>query len=43
MVLTKADLQQIKATINLDILLKLNASINNNINTKMDELDKTIH
>ena len=39
MVLTKADLQQIKETLNIEgILLKPNASSN----TKIDELDKTI-
>ena len=43
MVLTKADLQQIKETLNIeDILLKFKVSINSNINTKIEELDLTI-
>ena len=43
MVLTKANLQQIKETLNIeDILLKFKVSINSNINTKIEELDLTI-
>ena len=43
LILTKADLQQIKETLNIeDILLKFKVLINSNINTKIEELDLTI-